>query len=389
MKARFRVLRRHVALAARQLGVLTLKEFRQLLRDRVLLGFIVYLFTVNITLAGGTETHELQRAALLVHDADHSAASRELIYAFREPYYRFAGEVTSAPEGVRRLERGEAMLLLDIPEHFSANLQRRTGAASVQLLVDTSRANQGYLAASYGARIVARFNAEWAGGRAAPGAAAALPAIEARPRVWFNPEVNEPWFYTVSELLTMLTVACVLLPASAMVREKERGTIEQLLVSPLTPLQVLIPKVAAMVVVMLAGTAVSLFGIMLPVFHVPVRGSLVLFFGMTALFAFTSAGLGLLAATFARNAAQVGMLVLLIVMPLAILSGTWTPMESLPPVLRDVMYLSPLRHFIQIVYGILLRGAGLDTLWDSALAMALLGSGLFALGAWRFRRQFQ
>lgn len=392
MRARLRLALREIAVVGRQLTALTLKEFRQLLRDRVLLSFIVYLFSANILLAGGSQTHDLSQAPIVVHDADHSAASRELIYRFRAPYFRFAGEVTSAREGMARLERGEAMLFLEIPEHFDQVLRRGAEPASVQLLIDTSKATRGYLAASYSAQILAILNQEWVEarlGKIGGSSDSPEPTLEARPRIWFNPEVNEPWFYTISELLTMLTVACVLLPASAMVREKERGTIEQLLVSPLTPFQVIFPKVLAMVAVMVAGTALAFFGILQPVFHVPVRGSLGLFFAMTALYAFTNAGLGLLAATFARNAAQVGMLLLLITMPVVVLSGTWTPMESLPPLLRTIMLLSPLRHFVEIAYGILLRGAGLDTLWDSALAMALLGTGLLALGGWRFRRQFQ
>lgn len=389
MKARFHLALRIVSVAVRQLGAMTTKEFLQLLRDRVLLLFVLYLFTFNIVLAGGAESHDLKRAAILVHDADHSAASRELIYAFREPYFRFAGEVASPAEGLRRLERGEAMLLLQIPEGFGKAMLRGTRPESVQLLVDTSKATRGYLASSYSARIVGMLNQQWTEARRGSHATGELPTIEARPRIWFNAEINETWFATISELLTMLTVTCVLLPASAMVREKERGTIEQLLVSPLTPLQVMLPKVLAMTIVMLIGAAISVFGIMRPMFGVPIRGSLGLFFVMIALYAFTNAGLGLLAATYARNAAQVGMLLLLIVMPVVVLSGTWTPMESLPPLLQHVMQLSPLRHFIEIAYGILLRGAGLETLWDSALAMVGLGSVLLALGGRRFRRQFQ
>jgi ABC-2 type transport system permease protein len=173
------------------------------------------------------------------------------------------------------------------------------------------------------------------------------------------------------------------------VREKERGTIEQLLVSPLGPTQVLLAKTLAMTLVILAGTAVAYFGVMRPIYGVPSRGSLALFFALTAVYAFTSAGLGLVAATFTRRTAQVGMLALLIVMPVVMLSGIRTPWEGMPAWLRAVMTLSPLHHFIEIAYGILLRGAGLAVLWDSVLAMAVLGALLFAAGVWRFRRQFR
>ena len=137
------------------------------------------------------------------------------------------------------------------------------------------------------------------------------------------------------------------------------------------------------------AAAVSVFAIMIPVFGIPFRGSIPLFFGMIALYVATNAGLGLLVASFARTAAQAGMLVLLLVMPIIVLSGTWTPFESMPAPLRIVMSLSPLSHFVEIGYGIILRGVGLATVWDSALSMAVLGLLIFAAGSWRFRRQFR
>ena len=173
-----------------------------------------------------------------------------------------------------------------------------------------------------------------------------------------------------------------------MIREKERGTLEQLLVSPLTPLQIMLSKLFSMMLVMLCGTSVAIFGIMMPLYHVPFVGSVPLFFLLTALYAFTNAGLGLVAATYARNSAQVGLVVLLMVMPIVMLSGTWTPMESMPVWLRGLMYFSPLRHFIEIAYGIMLRGAGFNLVWDSVLAMAAIGIALFAVGLARFRIQF-
>ena len=286
------------------------------------------------------------------------------------------------------LDRGAAAVLLAIPPRFGERLEEGAGV-SVQLLVDATHASTGYLASSYGARITARFGREWAAGDLARRGISGVrgPSIEHRPRIWANATLDEPWFATISELLTMITVACVLLPAAALVREKERGTIEQLLVSPLSPSQVMLSKTAAMTLVTLIGTAVAYFGIMRPVYGVPARGSLVLFFALTAVYAFTTAGLGLVAGTFARRSGQVGMLALLIVMPVVMLSGIRTPWESMPGWLRVVMMVSPLRHFIEIAYGILLRGAGLTVIWDSVLAMAVLGGLLFAAGVWRFRRQ--
>ena len=373
----------------RQIAVLSLKEIRQLLRDRALFLYTVYIFTANIIIAAGGATNELRDAAVRVRDADQSVASRDLIYRFQQPRFRLAGEAGSAAEALRLLDEGEAQVILEIPSGFAESLQRQQ-PAHVQALIDTSQANIGYLASSYAARIVARFSGDWAERNVirAGGDLKQMPSIRNDLRVWYNPGLNDSWFNTISELLTMVTVACILLPAAAMIREKERGTLEQLLVSPLTPLQIMVSKLLSMMLVMLGGTTVAVFGIMVPFYGVPFVGSVPLFFALTALYAFTNAGLGLAAATFARNSAQVGLVVLLMVMPIVMLSGTWTPMESMPTWLRALMYLSPLRHYIEIAYGILLRGAGFGILWTSALPMAAIGAALFALGLARFRRQF-
>ena len=374
----------------RQLAALTSKELRQLWRDRALFGFAIYVFTLNIVLAAGGSSFELNRVPVIVNDADHSAASRDFAYRFQPPYFVLRGEAGDPQQAMHQLDREQARVLIDIPHGFSETLREGAQPATVQMLVDASHANSGYLAASYGAAIAGGFGAEWTQRQLTragvdPGA---IPRIDNRVRLWHNADLNESWFHTIAELLTMMTVMCILLPAAALVREKERGTIEQLLVSPLSPLQVMLGKVLAMMVVMQIGVAVALFGIMQPIYHVPAKGSLVLLFALTALYAFTNAGLGLAAGTFARNSGQVGLLVLLIVMPIVNLSGTWTPFESMPAWLRAVMTLSPLHHFVDIVYSILLRGAGMDVLWDSVLAMTGLGAALFAIGLVRFRRQF-
>lgn len=201
-------------------------------------------------------------------------------------------------------------------------------------------------------------------------------------RVWYNQDQNEAWFESIAHLLRMITIFAMLLPAAALVREKERGTVEQLLVSPLTPIQIMLPKVLAMTLVILCAMAVALFG-------VPVRGSLALLFTLTALFVVTTAGMGLFAATLARNQAQVGMLTLLVVAPMLLLSGIMTPLEAMPDWVRYLMAISPLRYFIEVAHGILLKGAGLQILWEPMLSMAVLGGSLFGFGMWRFRRQFR
>ncbi|MBE9550811.1 MAG: ABC transporter permease [Proteobacteria bacterium] len=380
---------KRVGLWWRRLRVLTAKELLQLSRDLALVFVIIYAFTVDIYIAGSGVSFQLNHAAVVVMDSDHSKASRELIYRFRPPYFRLDGEVPDASEGIRLLDQGKAMAMLDIPPDFQRLIQEGR-SVGVQMQIDTSNAVLGTLAASYSSQIVGKFSLEAALARAGltEESLDMLPRIEDRHRVWYNPNQNDAWFIAIAELMTVITVLSIVLPAAATVREKERGTIEQLIVSPLTPMQILLPKVLSMMLVILIGTAVSVFLILDLVFDIPFKGSLPLFFAVTMMYVFSTAGIGIVAATLTRNLAQVGMLTILILAPIILLSGAWTPPEAMPDGLRQAMFLSPLYYYIEMGYAILLKGAGLDILWDSLLGLALLGILIFTFGVWRFKRQF-
>ena len=372
-----------------RLAIMTVKELLQLRRDPLLLGAIIYLFTVDIFIAGGVKM-QLNNAMVAVHDADRSMASRELIYRFRPPYFKLMGEILDEHEGTRLLDSGEALLVLDIPPKFQHDLiQGKTADVLVQ--VDTSNTVLGFLASSYAGQIIGQYSFDMAVKRIglSKESLTEMPMLVDQHRVWYNPNQTESWFMSISEMLSVITVLSIMLPAAAAVREKERGTIEQLLVSPLSPMQILLPKVISMTMVILLGTAVSILLILEPFFHVPIKGSLLLFFTVTALYTFTTSGLGLFVATVSRNLAQVAMLTILIILPMIFLSGAWTPPEAMPVGLRQAMYLSPLYYYIEMSYGILLKGTGINILWDSLLGLMLLGILVFGFGVWRFRRQFE
>lgn len=378
------------AIWCEQVRVLMLKELKQLLKDRALFAYTIFIFTLDVMLAAGASSIELQRAPLAVADPQHSAVGRELIGRFGPPHFEQRRQIADVREASALLDRGEVRAVLVLPERFQDDLAlgRQT---EVQLLVDTAQANQGFLVASYAQRISAEFGAEWAQRTLLREGVdpTRLPQLRAEVRYAYNASLNEVWFNTVSEWLTMLTIAAIVLPAAALVRERERGTIEQLLVAPLAPLQVVLSKVLAMVLVMLAGTAVAVLGVMHLGYGVPLRGSVVLFFAVVALFTMACAGVGIVASGFARNSGQMGLIVILVVVPMVMLSGTWNMVESMPRWLQWLTELSPLRHFIVLAYGILIRGAGLDVLWPALLKMLVLGAALFAIGVLRFRRQFR
>jgi ABC-2 type transport system permease protein len=373
----------------RRLYVLTVKEIKQFSRDGVLVAFIVYSFVGAVYISGSGVTQELRNASLQVHDGDNSPASRDLLYRFRMPFFRRSGTFSSDREGLELLDRGSAMLLLDIPEDFSETLSRAARPASVQLVVDTSNVTMGYLASAYADRIAAGFTQEWSerAARRSGWDLRNLPSIDNASRVWFNPNYNGHWFNAIGEWLTMMTVVAVLLPATALVRERERGTVEQLLVAPLTPLQIMLSKALGMTLVSVAGTVLSVYAVMRPLVGVPFVGSAWLFFATTALYIFSVAGLGLAIATFARSSAEVGMLVILVAVPMTALSGIWTAPEAMPVWSRYALQLSPLHHFIEIAYGIMLRGAGFEVLWGSIVTMTLLGAALFAVAWLRLQRR--
>ncbi|MDP1948489.1 MAG: ABC transporter permease [Nitrospirota bacterium] len=379
-----------LAVWCRRLAVMTRKELVQLFRDTPLMGFLIYSFTLSVYVTGNGIQTQLKNAGLVVYDADRSVSSRELISRFHPPYFRFDGELTHPDEGFHWLDRGRSMMVLDIPARFHEALTAGEQTA-VQLLVDTTNSPQGLSAAGYAARIVGQFSQELIMMRNGQtgSSSTTVPMILSDHRVWFNQDQNETWFESISHLLRMITIFAVLLPAAALVREKERGTVEQLLVSPLTPAQIMLPKVVAMTLVILGATAVALFGVMLPVFDVPIRGSIALLFLLTALFIVATAGIGVFASTVTKNQAQVGMMTLLVVAPMLLLSGIFTPLETMPAWVRYLMALSPLRYFIEIATGILLKGIGLEMLWSQALSMVALGGSLFGFGMWRFRKQFE
>jgi len=388
VSSRFAEMRTLLYLWLSRLTAMTIKELLQLGRDGFLIFAIVFLFTIDIVMTGNVRM-ELNHATVIVHDADHSKASRELIYRFRPPYFKLGGEILDNRQSIELLDQGQTLVVLDIPPNFQHDLIQGK-PTDVQVLVDTSNIMLGSLAAGYSSQIIGQYGFDAALERmgVTEKSLEAVPMLVDQHRVWYNPNQNDQWFIPISELLTVITILAIMLPAAAAVREKEHGTIEQLMVSPLTPVQILLPKVISMTLVILLGTAASLFLVLVPVFHIPIKGSLLLFFAVTALYSIATSGLGLYIATMSRNLAQAAMLAILILMPMIFLSGAWTPPEAMPEGLRQAMYVSPLYYFIEMGYGILLKGAGLDILWDSLLGLTLLGILIFTFGVWRFKRQF-
>ena len=205
-------------------------------------------------------------------------------------------------------------------------------------------------------------------------------------RARFNPALDKAWFGSVVQIINHITLLSIILTGAALIREREHGTIEHLLVMPVTPAQIMLSKVWSMALVVLIASFLSLNLMVRGVLGVPIEGSLALFFAGAALSLFATTSMGIFIATLARNMPQFGMLMMLTIMPLQMLSGGTTPRESMPEIVQNIMLIAPTTHFVELSQAILYRGAGLETVWQPFLALALIGTVLFSLSLARFRK---
>ena len=373
-----------------RVAVVCRKEFVQFFRNWVLALFLLYAFTVMSYNSATSMSKELKNASLVVIDNDQSRSSRELQYRFRQPQFRFSEQLDNGREGVRRLDSGAAAMVLDIPARFEANLHEGRHVR-LQMQLDGADAARAYLTANYAGNIVGKFSEEiaWRRARVDSQRIETLPVVNNQERVWFSPNFEETSFYAIQDLAQNILLFSLLLPAAALAREKERGTVEQLLVSPLSPLQIMLGKILPMTAIILLASLLGLFFTIEGALNVVVRGSITLFLAVTALFSFSAAGLGILIASLTRSIGQVGVVSITLMPIMLMLSGSDTPAEMMPRALLPVMYLSPLHHYLNAAFGILIKGAPLSMVWDSVLFVGLLGSALFGFSLIRFRQSFR
>ncbi len=361
------------------------KELLQFFRAKVLVVLVIYMFA-EIANCAWALTMDARNVPLLVVDQDQTSASRALGERFRiTPYFTYRRSDASA-DYEEALASGEIALALVIPPGFGRALDRGE-PARVQLLADGTYSSFAQLALGHAGEIVAAYSgdirAEWqARGGAATGP---LPAVVNAVRLWYMPGLE----YTHSQMVSMLAISAlilgVLLPAAGIVREKEAGTLEQLLVTPLRPGEFVAAKLVPMGLLMVVGVAIGLLEARL-LFGVPINGSLALFMGMSVLLLFTSMGLGAYVGAVARNLLQTLLLTFALLFPMLFLSGTVVPIENMPVFMQGITYLSPLRYYLPIAQGILFKGVGLEVLGLNAAALAAYGLLLMGIGVHQVRR---
>ncbi|MBF7730116.1 ABC transporter permease [Pseudomonas sp. N040] len=359
---------------------LGLKELRSLQRDIALVILIVWAFSLGIYSAATSIPESLHHASIAVVDEDRSQLSERLINAFQPPYFRTPQRI-GLGEMDRGMDAGRYTFTLNIPPDFQRDVLAGRSPA-IQLNVDATQVSQAFTGSGYiqniGISEVAEFVRRYRGD---------LPQqAELEVRVAFNPNLTRTWFGSVMEVINQITMLSIILTGAALIREREHGTIEHLLVMPVTPLEIMLAKVWSMGLVVLLATSLSLLLVVQGWLQVPLSGSLALFLGGAALHLFATTSMGIFFGTLARSMPQLGLLVIIVLIPLEILSGGTTPRESMPKLIQHLMLVAPTTHFVDLAQAILYRGAGLSIVWPQLLAIAGIGS-LFFLGAMtRFRK---
>ena len=361
---------------------LVIKESIQFSRDRVMLALILFLYTAEIVMCTVALSFDVRDLRLAVVDHDRTPASRALAERFRTgPEFRSAGTPRSDAEAGRWLTTGQAAIALVIPRDFAADLA--TGRATrVQVLIDGTNSNTAAIARGYALRVIAEYEYSVRGVFApTTRGGAALPAL----RVWYNQSLTFSAFMVLSMIAVASMLVGVVQPAASIVREKELGTIEQVLVTPVTTLELFLAKTLPAIVMCLLALFPAL--LIAHAFGVPMRGSVGLFVSLTAVFLVSAVGLGVLVASVTHTLQQALLVAFFGLFPLLFLSGTLVPVESMPRVLQWATQLSPLRHYMEIVLGIFLKGVGLTVLWPHVAALVALGLGLFGSALAIFRRR--
>jgi ABC-2 type transport system permease protein len=367
--------------SARNVYFLGIKEFYSLLGDWALLAVIVFMFTGAVLADARAKPDSLNRAALAVVDEDRSPLSQRLIDALSPPYF-LPPHVVERSQMDQVMDDGRETFVLDIPPNFQRDVLAGR-QPTLQLNVDATRQMQAMTGPGYIQNILVTEVLAFLQNHRSDGLA--LPA-DLVVHVNYNPNLYSSWFGGLASIINNVTLLSIVLAGAALIREREHGTIEHLLVMPVTPMEIMLSKTWSMSVVVLVGALVALVVMVRGVLGVQIHGNIALFALGTFVYLFATTALGILLGTLARSMPQFGLLAILVLLPLIVLSGAITPLESMPEAVRTLMSLLPTQHFVSFAQGVLFRGATLDVLWPSLLAICGTGAVFFWLAATRLRR---
>ena len=359
---------------------LGMKELLSLWNDKVLLIMIVWAFSGGIYTASTATSQELHNAPIAIVDEDQSVLSSRIAGSFYGPYFKPPDMITESQVDAG-LDAGIYTFVLNIPPDFERDVLAGQQPV-IQVNIDAMRVSQAFIGAGYIQNIVLGEVGEFVQHRRSEAAS----PITLAPTVMFNPNMTSSWFGSVMEIINNVTMLSVILTGAALIREREHGTLEHLLVMPLGAFEIMLAKVWSMALVVWIAVGLSLYFVVGRVLDVPIAGSIPLFMAGTLVQLLATTSLGIFIGTLSRNMPQLGLMMILVVLPLQLLSGGMTPRESMPEAVQNIMLFAPTTHFVSLAPAVLYRGAGLDVVWPSLLAMAAIAAAFFVASLLMFRR---
>ena len=367
------------------------KEFLQLRRDRQMFMMSFFAPVFQLIMLGYAANLDVSNIPTVVCDMDNSRISRELLTDFSTSgYFALNDYIENIDDVDHFIDNGRASIAIVIPRGFGDKIIGRK-AAQLQIIADGSDANSATIGLSYASMIVARYsqNIVLESYEQVSKNGRKLIPVKAETRVWYNPELKSRNFMVPGVLALLLMVMTLILTSLAIVKEREIGTMEQLIVTPIRPYQLIIGKLAPFTIIGMIDVGLVLLVATLW-FGVPVRGSVPLLFVLCAVFLLTTLGLGLFVSTVSRTQQQAMMTsIFFIQMPMIFLSGFVFPIQNMPDIIQFISYLLPLRYFFVIIRGIFLKGVGMAELWDQALILLIFGMAILTLSAARFRKRLE
>jgi ABC-2 type transport system permease protein len=373
------------------------KEFYQTLRDPRTRALLFGPPLLQLILFGYAVNMDVENARTAWMDMDHTPESRDLLAAFQgSPYFRIAATPRDSGEIQQLMDRGSVQAAIRVLPGFSRDVQRGNGAL-VQILVDGTNSNTAAIVSSYATQIVTGYAgkafAAQQNSRLVPLSAlaggpapAVIPVLTAQSRVWFNPDLRSRVYFVPGVIVNIIALVTIMLTAMSIVREKEIGTMEQLMVTPIRSLELILGKLLPFAMVGILEV-VLVIAAARAIFRIPIRGSLLLLFACTVLFLLSTLGVGLFISTISRTQQQAMMSSFFFFMPALLLSGFAFPIRNMPDPVQYLTYLNPLRYFMKIVRDLFLKGVGIESLWQEIAALAVFGVAILGLSALRFQKR--
>lgn len=363
------------------------KEFRQIFRDPRMKVTILVAPIFQILVFGYAATTDVKKIPTAIYDLDNTAQSRDIIRSFTSSnYFRIKSHIYNDEQMELLINKSTVSAVIRFNHGFAQKLNNG-GNADIQLILDGTDSNTASVILSYASTIIKRYSQKEVDKRIniLPIKIESFPSIDLRARVWFNENLESRFFYLPGVIAMIVTIMTLLLTSMAIVREKEIGTMEQLIVSPLSSTELILGKLIPFAIIacidVIFITVVGVFW-----FKLPIRGSVVLLFGSTFAYLFTSLGIGLFISTISATQQEAMMSTFLFIFPANLLSGLIFPIANMPKLVQLITYLNPMRYFIVILRGIFLKGIGIEILWPQILALLVLGVFILSTSILRFRK---